>query len=41
MLVIVCVLVWDIKVLLLDEFYEGLVFVIVDEIEKILCIIKE
>jgi branched-chain amino acid transport system ATP-binding protein len=31
----------DIKVLLLDEPYEGLAPVIVDEIEKTLAIIKE
>lgn len=39
MLLIVCVLVWDIKVLLLDELYEGLVLVIVQEIVKIFGII--
>ena len=41
MLAIARALARDIKVLLLDEPYEGLAPVIVDEIEKTLAIIKE
>lgn len=41
MLVVVWILVCDIKLFLLDEFYEGFVFVIVQEIECILEGVKD